>query len=522
MELKLVHVLGPILATVAMLFYGRILVRREKGRSVRIGPALLLIAAAISFRILFGDGTFLDRICLVLMDFGIAMIVDSAYLRSQRTKSAVFWVPGVLALLVSFGIYFVASLFGWTVSGLFDESAEAQAPKTGIVDTKSMATVLVELGPDDRIEELQPLLDRYQANAKRALPFVEINEDEDLAQYFAVTLPQPYAQEFLENVRKDKENVDQADLNYAVDLDLPAARAATAATGDYIADDPGIRQQWWLPVDKANRIHELLRTHPPQRKARVAIVDTGVDDGHGDLRAVFAPSAGAGDPHGHGTHCAGLAGAATNNGQGIASLNWEGRFIEILAFKALDQTGHGEILRVATAIAAAAEAGVDVISLSLGGHHPVTPQIEIDAIEYARKLGCIVVAAAGNDYGDDAREHSPANIAGVIAVAAIDATGARAPFSNVNTGLAMPIAAPGANIFSTTPEGKYDFKSGTSMATPIVAGLLGVLRAYNPDISGEDAWQLLHDSGATTGASAEVGHVVDIEAALRQVLGNPR
>lgn len=509
MEIKLIHILGPILATVAMLFYGRSMVNKERGRSVNFAPAFTLIAGALIFRQVFGDGTFLDRICLSLLDFGIALIIDSRYLKVNRSHPKVFWVPGVLALIVSFIIYFIASLFGWTVNGMFD----------GMHEPDRNAQVIIELGPDDNMGELEGLLEEYDAVYEDAFPAIGLSEDVDLGQTWLVRLPQDQEIAFLKAVRADKENVDFAEDNFLFKLDPPSApkKITDQETAGYLANDPGIDQQWWLPVEKANAIHALLKENKPKKKAIVAIVDTGVDNKHEDLKGIFGKSRDKGDKQGHGTHCAGLAGAATNNGRGIASLNWEGRFIEIRAYKGLSDKGSGTSSQVARAITDAADGGADVISLSLGGRQQSRTQR--NAVKYALGKGCIVVAAAGNSYGQDSKNYTPAGIDGVICVAAVDQTLGRSFFSNINTSLKMPLAAPGSEIYSTYPGGEYRSMNGTSMATPIVSGLMGVLRAYKPDISAEEAWKLANETAQQVPASNEVGRVIDPLAALQKVLG---
>ncbi len=502
MEIKLIHILGPVLATVAMLFYGNLMVRRQHGRRINVVPTLVMVTGAILFRQFTGDGTFLDRICLTLLDFGIAMIIDSGYLKANRAHPKVFWVPGVLALIVSFIIYFIASLLGMTVNGLFD----AAAPEP-------MEEVLVELGPDDNISEIEGILSIYDAEWEKAFPMVDMSEDEDLAQYYIVRVPKEKETEFITEVLKDRENVDSAEENTLVTLDDPEVPDVKLHEGsqDFLANDPGIRNQWWWTANWANAIHELLKNNKPKKKAVVAIIDTGVDGRHEDLKQAMGSKQGQqgdNDKHGHGTHCAGLAGAVTNNKKGIASLNWEGKFLEVRGYKGLGDNGSGLNSMIARAIVNAAEDKADVISLSLGSRGK-PPKVQQDAIEYALKQGCIVVAAAGNSFGDDARNHAPSNIEGVISVGAVAKDLSRSSFSNINTGLQMPIAAPGTEIYSTMPGGEYKFMSGTSMATPLVAGLLGIVRAYQPDIKAKDAYRLLNDNAQTVPASSEVGRVID-------------
>lgn len=219
---------------------------------------------------------------------------------------------------------------------------------------------------------------------------------------------------------------------------------------------------------------------------------------------------------GHGTHCAGIAGAATNNGVGIASLNYEGRFVRILGFAALSDSGGGTVESVAKAIIDAADAGA-VISLSLGGYSPTPPAAQLNAIEYALARKAIVVVAAGNE-DDDAAHSAPANTPGVIVVSAVDRQGRKADFSNTVANLKWPIAAPWVDIMSLGPGHQYVPMSGTSMATPMVAGLLGVMRSLKPDLSARDAYDILRETGTTGPDATRCGQTIDVAAALAAVL----
>jgi thermitase len=249
----------------------------------------------------------------------------------------------------------------------------------------------------------------------------------------------------------------------------------------------------------------------------VAIVDTGVDASHEDLQGVFRRSPGNTDKHGHGSHCAGLAGAIANNNRGMASANLGGDFVEIMGFSALNQNGSGTAESVAQAIIDAAQAGADVISLSLGGRRPIPDRVEVAAVTYALRKGCIVVAAAGNS-NEDAAGHSPANIAGVICVAAVNERGEKANFSNTNNRLARPIAAPGVDMLSLKAGGGYVAFSGTSMATPMVSGLLGVLRALKPDLSAAEAYRILNATGESGPDANRVGKTLQPAKAVKRVL----
>jgi thermitase len=284
-----------------------------------------------------------------------------------------------------------------------------------------------------------------------------------------------------------------------------------------VANDPLAESQWALNAIHATEAHEILRDLQPARKARVAILDTGVDGGHEDLQGIFERSPANVDKHGHGTHCAGIAGAATNNQLGMASLNWDGAYVEIMGYQALGSDGLGSLESIAQAIIDAANDQADVISMSLGGFSLTPPKVVKDAVRYALKKGAIVVTAAGNS-NQDARNHMPSNVEGVITVSAVDQNLNKAKFSNINTGLKQPIAAPGVDIVSLVPDNQYAPKSGTSMATPLVSGLLGVMRALDPDLSAAQAYTILHQSGIDLTDSDKVGRMIDAEEAIKAVL----
>ena len=254
----------------------------------------------------------------------------------------------------------------------------------------------------------------------------------------------------------------------------------------------------------------------PIRKARVAILDTGVQGDHEDLTSVLSTT-GASDVHGHGTHCAGIAGAATNNGLGVASLNWDGRFIALQSFEALGDAGRGTLEQIAQAIIDATQSEVDVISMSLGSVAPVQPRVLVTAIGFALRNDVIVAASAGNN-NEDAANHFPSNIEGVIAVAAVDQNLDKAKFSNTIAGLSRPLAAPGVDILSAYVDGDYKLLSGTSMATPVVTGLLGIMRSIHPSLTAADAYGILHDTGTEVEATPMVGRVINAETAIRATL----
>lgn len=206
---------------------------------------------------------------------------------------------------------------------------------------------------------------------------------------------------------------------------------------------------------------------------KIAIIDTGIDLTHPDLFGKVVggydfvnDDADAQDDHGHGTHCAGIAAAATNNGIGIAGVGFN---CSLMPVKVLDAAGSGTYSDVAAGIVWATDNGAKVISLSLGGSASST--VLSNAIDYAWSHGAIVVAAAGNNGTTSAV--FPAYYSKCIAVASTDANDQRSYFSTY--GSWVDVAAPGSGILSTYLGGGYATMSGTSMATPHVAGEAGLL-----------------------------------------------
>lgn len=216
----------------------------------------------------------------------------------------------------------------------------------------------------------------------------------------------------------------------------------------------------------------------------VAVIDTGIDKEHPDLAGAVVggisflnngvTSTKYRDDNGHGTHVAGTIGAR-DNGTGVVGVAPQ---VRLYAVKVLDRTGSGYYSDIIAGIDWAISKKVDIINMSLGG------PADLDSLkavcDKAYNSGIVVVAAAGNDggvLGEDTVGY-PAHYESVIAVAATDNTDLRAYFSS--TGPAVEISAPGVGIKSTIPGGGYATWSGTSMASPHVAGTVALLKAAHP------------------------------------------
>ena len=140
---------------------------------------------------------------------------------------------------------------------------------------------------------------------------------------------------------------------------------------------------------------------------------------------------------------------------------------------------------------------------------------------YALAKGAIVVAAAGNA-NRNARDFSPVNTRGVIGVSAVDAELNRASFSNYVTDIGMGVAAPGVDIYSAIPGNEYTSYNGTSMATPYVAGLLGLMKSIRPELTAVGAYDILKQTGKDTRNTLETGRVIQPEAAMKKLMSSKR
>ena len=247
-----------------------------------------------------------------------------------------------------------------------------------------------------------------------------------------------------------------------------------------VPDDTYFGLQWGLTKIQASQAWDMTHGSP---SVSIAILDTGIDLNHPDLASKIissinftsSPTADA-NGQSHGTHVAGIAAALTNNGMGVAGL---GRDCSLMNVKVLGEDGYGYYSWIAQGITWAADNGANVINLSLGGT-AVSSTLE-DAINYAWGKGVVVVAAAGNN--GSTSPFYPAYYANCISVAATDENDGLASFSD--HGSWVDVAAPGTSIYSTVPAGQYEYLSGTSMATPEVAGLAGLLFSVTSDTNGD-------------------------------------
>lgn len=304
-------------------------------------------------------------------------------------------------------------------------------------------------------------------------------------------------------------------------------------------NDPLYEEQWWLEPVKADLAWE---TTTGDTTEVIAILDTGVDYGHPDLQNKIWNNSGEipgngidddgngyvddirgwdcvnhdnspMDDNGHGTHCAGIAGAESNNGIGISGVSWGAKIMPVKVFQS---NGVGYISQIAEGIWYAAQNGATIFSNSWGGYgESITTRL---AFEYAYSQGPIVAAAGNNYYKIDhptppfpiTAQLFPASYNWVLGVEATQWGGSNAWFSNFDpTGPVVSdgrpydmiyyndfdwnyeVRAPGLGLLSTVPDGQYRYYSGTSMAAPIVSGAIALIKSHNPGLSNEQVFARL-------------------------------
>jgi thermitase len=382
---------------------------------------------------------------------------------------------------------------------------------------------LVELHPGDDPANLEKLLSKYKLSIQPAFQPAD-KEYTDLDDYYIINIPKKYERKYrsIAQVLERHASVEWIESNEVVQVNPIESEAPVSTRKEFFFNDPGISMQWGfepMHVDDLNR-YLMESGIKPGKKALLAILDTGVDAQHEDIAVNFTSIKETynNDPQGHGTHVAGIAAAASNNGLGIASYAPEGQYVTVTSIKVLNSYGMGTQRSIINGIIEAADAGADVISLSLGGRSDEKKQKAYsEAVSYANRLGAIVVVAAGNE-GKNAKNTAPANVQGVITVSAVDDQNKKAVFSNSVEDLKMGVAAPGVNIYSTIPQNKYIQYNGTSMATPYVSGLVALMKSIQPDLKTSEVYKILSETGTDTDNRRKTGPFIQPFEAFKAVV----
>jgi subtilisin family serine protease len=245
---------------------------------------------------------------------------------------------------------------------------------------------------------------------------------------------------------------------------------------------------------------------------RVAILDTGIDYDHESLAEFVNTDLGKSfvsntfnDGNGHGTHVAGTI-ASTGSVSGVM------QEADLIPVKVLSDEGSGSLSAIQKGILYAADQGADVVNMSIGGGG--YSQAMADACQTAVNRGTVVIAASGNE--SNSSVSYPSRYDSVISVGAVDSNKQKANFSNY--GSELDVVAPGVNIYSTYYGNRYNKLSGTSMASPHVAGVAGLMRSANRDISVNEVRSALINTAEDAGNSNYYGAgIVDAYRAVAEV-----
>ncbi|WP_445366808.1 S8 family serine peptidase [Methylomonas sp. BW4-1] len=253
-----------------------------------------------------------------------------------------------------------------------------------------------------------------------------------------------------------------------------------------IPNDPQFANAWHLSKIQSPNAWDVSKADG----ITIAILDSGVDGSHPDLAAHIVPGWNAVDSgsvttdiNGHGTAVAGAAAAVTNNASGVAGVAWNAKIMPIRITN--DASGYAYWSDVARGLSWAADNGADVANLSYAASDSAAV---VSAAQYMRSKGGLVLVAAGNDGLDPGF----ADNVNLIAVSATDTNDVKASFSNF--GKYIDVAAPGVSIATTNKGGTYAAWYGTSLATPVAAGVVALIQAANPKLTPDNVEKILKSS----------------------------
>lgn len=271
---------------------------------------------------------------------------------------------------------------------------------------------------------------------------------------------------------------------------------------NFVPNDLDYDSQWAPQLTGAESAWDITRG---AAEVIIAITDTGVDGTHPDLAgkviagydtfndvSILANTNS--EVYYHGTHCAGIAAAIGNNGQGMAGVAWGSLIMPIKICEDVPDYNASKF-DMAEAFIWAVDNGANIISCSFGGKG--YSQTMKDAIDYAViDNNCVLVASMGNSYRNEIMY--PAGYQGVIAVGATNAHDEIADFST--TGDHISVCAPGVEIYSAMPGGGYGYSSGTSMSCPFVTGAAALILSQNPGISPQEVKTQLEETAVDLGS----------------------
>src|SRR5215207_6125660 len=395
--------------------------------------------------------------------------------------------------------------------------AEPRTPAT--LDEEGEPEVLVRFKPGVSEERMQEIAASLNDRVEDEIESVEgLTAIDDLDDEEAARVAEEYA---------SLPEVEYAEPNFRIEADPIGVSRSFGFSGRSAEslpaggpNDPLLGEQWGLvnTGQRNGRAEADISAFAAwdktkgSRKVVVAVLDSGVDYTHpdlagnmwhrpADLEMYVDPQLGLMDDsegfsaveserdpmdeNGHGTHCAGIVGAEGDNNLGIAGVNWH---VEIMPLKFMGRGGFGstkDAIEAINYVIARKKDGINVRVISASWGSQSRSKALEDVIRKAGEADILFVAAAGNDGADaDKRPHYPSGykLPNVLSVAALDRRDELTSFSNYGA-KGVHVAAPGKEILSTWLGGEYEEHSGTSMATPFVAGVAGLVLSVEPSLS---------------------------------------
>jgi thermitase len=505
--LNLLYPISYLLSLVGLILWFYFQENRSISRKM---SSLFLISFMVYLvSLAFTEASLSYKLLILFRDLAILGVVSQLFNYVRHNALVVL----VLAIVV----YGLIQFAGFNM--LYSTFPETQKSSTPADDHFEL---LVETKDGNIPSGYKRLIDKYGLTIEPAFkPY-----DQSLSrldEFLVVGIPDHAEKKTREIIRELKriQSTTYVEYNEVIQVEIQDNEVSPEPTQATQVNDPMVKQQWGWGIIQGDKLHQMLRSGiRPKKKAFIAIIDSGVDAKHEDLAGQFASAGPTNDtdPLGHGTHCAGIAAAMSNNGIGIASLVPDNSFINVTSIKVMNAQGIGNQQATIQGMIKAADMGADVISMSLGSISSDSRQKAYEeAVKYANAKGAIVIAAAGNS-NQAAKGYSPANANGIIAVAAVGPNQRKAPFSNKVNGLNYGIAAPGVKILSTYPNNQYKEMDGTSMATPMVAGLVGLMKAINPDITTKEVFDILSATGKKLTDGADTGNMIQAADAMEKLL----
>lgn len=375
----------------------------------------------------------------------------------------------------------------------YDSETEKAEAASGSAGTKTLddARAGTDYAPGEIILVLED-----EAAAVLAMESIDEADSGDVGetQFVVVDLEEDISVEEAVNYYSELPGVAYAQPNYIYEFE-------DEALWEEAVNDPRYTEQWYLDhlnMEEAWRLMDSVPCSP----VKVAVIDSGIDLYHQDLNANTDPSSCVNSvttdypktdidfsPNGHGTHIAGIVGAVTGNGQGVAGLT--NNYAKISAIQCHD--GKKMLSSyVVNAIQYAIKTDADIINLSMGTSQ-ADPLLE-KAMQSAYDAGILIVCSAGNEGTD--RKHYPSAYSTGIGVIATGKNGLKR--GDANYGTDNFISAPGDQILNTLPDGRYGYLGGSSMSAGVVSGVAAAVLSVNPSLSVEEVKQILAETAVDT------------------------